>query len=150
MMTHFLVAVILPNSEAAMSKVQFSVDDLLARYSENDPAVPQELQMWDWYVIGGRYSGKFTGGEGVARVGAPEVLGDENVVPVQQMLDSTEESFCYAMVTPDGEWHARGKLGWFAVSLTEEEDRDEWNVRSRQLLKPFTEGHRAVCVDCHI
>lgn len=52
----------------------------------------------------------------------------------------------FAFVTPDGEWHSKGKMGWWAISWDEMPD-DEWE----QIYLDAKEKYKKHCVlDCHI
>ena len=52
----------------------------------------------------------------------------------------------FAFVTPDGEWHAKGKMGWWAMSWDEMPD-DEW----AQIYLDAKSKYKDYCVlDCHI
>jgi hypothetical protein len=58
----------------------------------------------------------------------------------------------YAVVMPDGEWHAKGEMGWWGMSSeTPEEDR-EWELGYyERFIKPAIDNHWYVTiVDCHI
>jgi len=60
------------------------------------------------------------------------------------------ESFTpYALVTPDGEWHEMGKMGWFGLS-TDEEDPEVWAKFCKEEIGKLADTHLAVIVDCHI
>lgn len=54
---------------------------------------------------------------------------------------------CFAIVTPDGEWHEKGKMGWFAVVSDEDEG---WREKSNAIINDFRKTTVAVIVDCHI
>lgn len=61
-------------------------------------------------------------------------------------------TYCsYAVLTPDGEWHAPGKVGWFASSS---ESGDEWIEWCMNYKKRFLEDQDPdlilTLVDCHI
>ena len=52
----------------------------------------------------------------------------------------------FAFVTPDGEWHAKGKIGWWAATWDEMPD-DEW----AQIYLDAKKKYKKHCVlDCHI
>ena len=54
----------------------------------------------------------------------------------------------HAIVTPDGEWHEKGEMGWFAV-VHDEKANEEWE---REIVE-ITRNHQdciMVGVDCHI
>ncbi len=56
----------------------------------------------------------------------------------------------YALVTPDGEWHEKGQMGWFGMSSDTGEDEDKWVEGFADLIKSCDENYYAVMVDCHI
>jgi len=95
---------------------------------------------WDWYVVGGRWDGwlldRKTSGRRIV----------DNVVPVSQVL--ANEKFPFVLITPDGQWHERGKMGWWAMS-TNEKDEAIWHEELRQLLQQYSD-HQLVLVDAHI
>ena len=55
----------------------------------------------------------------------------------------------HAFVTPDGEWHEQGTMGWFGLSTSKKEtiaqNMEEWE----QALRDY-QGLYLVYVDCHI
>lgn len=93
---------------------------------------------WDWYVIGGRWdgwiNGKDTSGERV----------EDNIATTEQAIERA--IIPHAIVTPDGRWHERGQLGWFAVLITENED---WDAQAKEILARFP-GHHLLILDAHI
>lgn len=87
---------------------------------------------WDWYSVGGRWSGSLEGKE-----------GGENVLPLAQVRS---DFVPFAIVTPDGEWHEKGKMGWFGMSSG---DKDDWEPTAKALMEKHKDSV-AVLVDCHI
>lgn len=83
---------------------------------------------WDWYSIGGRWSGELHE-DGL------------NIFPAKELKTTT-----FAVVTPDGEWHERGKMCWFAIVADED---DNWDNLCRELVNQYGDNY-AVVVDCHI
>lgn len=57
----------------------------------------------------------------------------------------------YAVITPDGEWHAEGNMGWFGCSSATPKEFREW---SENWQKNFIENQDPelimTIVDCHI
>lgn len=86
---------------------------------------------WDWYQIGGRWSGAF-GGQDESTVG--DVL-ESGGIP-------------FAVVTPEG-WHERGRMGWFA-SVSGEKPAAEWEAQVKAILSALDPKLRAYLLDCHI
>ena len=164
---------------------------------------------WDWYSIGGRWSGTFKVKDNpkypddlfVGRPGAfdnkpPEGYVDsirlcdidfegmkadsvseakKNWKEAQQQIskgdktaytsyfnyfmygisqDETEKSYIekhskftsYALLK-DGEWYAKGKMGWFGMSSDEKEN---WSEELDKLIKSSPEDTLLTIVDCHI
>lgn len=154
---------------------------------------------WDWWQIGGRWTGRFSDGyepekdienyapcwlcrgtqvredrmhtglgpAGIscnscwespfpgqalkhpsAWVSAP---GGE-VIAVRQLLARSEEEFKklvpFALVTPDGEWIEKGKMGWWAM-VSNKKKRDTWIEEVRSVFQRYPEAY-AINVDCHI
>jgi hypothetical protein len=103
---------------------------------------------WDWWVIGGRWDGWITDNE---------QSGDNgyNLSPKHQTLANnmarTEQAIArkvipHAIITPQGEWHERGKMGWWGILITEDED---WHAQAREILARYP-GDHLVIVDAHI
>jgi hypothetical protein len=93
---------------------------------------------WDWYVIGGRWDGWING---------KETSGDHlenNKATTGQALE--RGIIPHAIITPDGQWHERGKMGWWAIMITENED---WDTRAKELLSTYA-SHHVVILDAHI
>ena len=58
----------------------------------------------------------------------------------------------YAVVTPDGKWHAPGKMGWWGFASETPEDEWMWeNNYYDRFIKPALENNwYLTIVDCHI
>lgn len=88
---------------------------------------------WDWYEIGGRWSG---------------TIGSRNEMKVSD-VNVDEISTPYAFVTPSGEWVERGSMGWWGLS-SGDMDKDEWDDKVRDYMKSLDENIVLTQVDCHI
>ena len=58
----------------------------------------------------------------------------------------------FAVLTPDGEWHEPGRMGYFACALCEPEDELKWDLEFYDnFIKPNLDSD-LICtvVDCHI
>ena len=104
-------------------------------YSTENP-----LSKWDWWTIGGRWAGKF---------------GADSFSSVAEALQSFKKQSNYSpyvLVTPDGEWHEKGSMGWFGVSSGDMEE-DAWNSLFIELLEDTALTHPSSSVhivDFHI
>lgn len=63
-----------------------------------------------------------------------------------------DKKFCtYAVVTPDGEWHEPGKMGWWGTSsATPEEMKEFLKNYENDFIKKANPEWRLTIVDCHI
>ena len=103
--------------------------DLLSIYNPNSK--------WNWYTIGGRFnnylktlSGKTTNEDYVSKIDWEDILP-------------------FAFVTPIGEWHERGKMGWWAC-VSNEKSHDNWEAEFKEFLGSLDEDTIVTVVDCHI
>lgn len=93
---------------------------------------------WDWYVIGGRWDGWINDRE------TSRERIDDNIATASQVIERGKVP--HAIVTPDGQWHERGKMGWWAVLLTENE---HWDRQARDIFAAHPDC-RVVMLDAHI
>lgn len=57
----------------------------------------------------------------------------------------------YAVITPDGEWHAKGDMGWFGMGSESPEEARNFNKSYFDtFIKASNPDHYLVVVDCHI
>lgn len=70
---------------------------------------------------------------------------------VPEDLDLTQ--YFYAIITPDGAWHARGdargEMGWFGMS-SDSMDRSAWSRYVQRLRNQHRDQTIAVVCDCHV
>lgn len=142
-MSHFAVIVIGDDPERQ-----------LAAYDENDDAIPPEKRKWDWYLIGGRWTGYFR-----LRPGGSGTLGDPGLMtppaPAGHAdqcrwgdVDWDDAMIPFALVVR-GEWIERGQMRWFA-RVDDEMDKDEWEAKVRAILFGLAPDTLVTAVDCHV
>jgi len=92
---------------------------------------------WDWYSIGGRWNGylKTLSGEPTNEDYASEIDWTETVP--------------FAFISPDGRWHERGEMGWWAC-VSNEKDKDSWEIEFKNFISSLEEDVVVTAVDCHI
>lgn len=56
----------------------------------------------------------------------------------------------FALVTPDGEWHEQGEMGWFGCSSDSPDEARAWDEQYMSFIKNANPEHYFVMVDCHI
>ena len=115
---------------------------------------------WDWYAIGGRWAGTIRGeadklpddGFDGTREAWDAKRAVRNAVRVNARLVEEfpspvpDELIPFAVLDPAGEWHERGRMGWFGMVRDES---DDWEERARALFAKHRDA-LAVAVDVHI
>ena len=148
---------------------------------------------WDWWTIGGRWSGELITKSGeytdeclvkeldvsLDQIGYKNALRFWDVhVDHKPINDDEKEDVCFipyndqyfierygdretyakcqatfctrAVVTPDGEWHEAGQMGWFGCSSeTGEEWRDWVDHYKERFIDPYLDM-TITMIDCHI
>lgn len=57
----------------------------------------------------------------------------------------------YAVVTPDGEWHEKGEMGWFGCSSETPEESLDWDLHYKErFIDTANPDWILTIVDCHI
>ena len=56
----------------------------------------------------------------------------------------------FALVTPDGEWHEQGEMGWFGCSSDSPDEARAWDEQYMSFIKNADPEYYFVMVDCHI
>lgn len=108
---------------------------------------------WDWYDFGGRWDGVVCGNartDGDAGFNFAQKYRrlPGNITTIDNVLADLKNRRPYAIVTPDGEWHERGKMGWFGLS-SNEQPMEQWLEQVRAIFEKYR-SHMVVGVDCHI
>ncbi len=93
---------------------------------------------WDWYVIGGRWDGWIND-----RDTSHEAVSD-NIATTEAALERNK--IPHAIITPDGQWHEHGQMGWWGIMVTE---NDNYHSEAMHLLGQFP-GHHLIILDAHI
>jgi hypothetical protein len=147
-MTHYTVGIIVPLKTRS---IKAYVDRQMAPYNENHGSardIANPNARWDWYRIGGRWDGWITGNPQSSDNG---FNFDKKHETVENNITTTEAALAsdkipHAIITPDGEWHEHGHMGWFAVMRDE---RIDWDDVARDILRKHPR-HRIVILDAHI
>lgn len=115
------------------------------------PSTYNPLSKWDWWSYGGRWNGVINGNpvndkEGGFNFGEEFRQLKNNTTTVADLIERKQIPF--AIITPDGQWNERGKMGWWAC-VSDEKESDDWE---NMVLKIY-EAHKdciGVGLDCHI
>ena len=90
---------------------------------------------WDWYEVGGRWSGYFGKDVVVKGKDAKRFFLDKNKIP-------------FAILSKDGKWHEKGRMGWWA--MVSGDKGDAWAAEAEAVIGSFGDDDTIVAVDCHI
>lgn len=103
---------------------------------------------WDWYCIGGRWSGflplKDRDADGDPLTANEAYAGE---IDWDYMIEHKFPPFCF--VDEDGDWHEKGEMGWFAV-VTDESPEDEWIKEFKEYVDSVDDDCLVTVVDFHI
>lgn len=56
----------------------------------------------------------------------------------------------YAVLTPDGEWHEPGRMGWWGMSHADHNSEKAWDEGYEKFLQEAAPNWKITIVDCHI
>lgn len=116
---------------------------------------------WDWYVIGGRWSGFLKLKDGATPIepltfnyGTKEETKKEMIkenranIAYKRDIENLSEITPFAIVK-DGEWYERGRCGWWGT-VFEEKAKEQWIKEARELIDDVDDDEIISVVDCHI
>lgn len=114
---------------------------------------------WDWWKIGGRWTGMLKlkdGAEGV--LGLPGLFTDAaepgtadqaRIADIDLVgMSSTGQPLRTFAVVKDGQWFEKGRMGWWAC-VSDAKPEDEWTAEFDKLLADNADSFVTI-VDCHI
>lgn len=80
----------------------------------------------------------------------PFALWENGGMTREQFVESRAHLSFRAVVTPDGEWHEVGEMGWWGISSESADEMFDWRIHfEERFLKPHMDCTLTV-VDCHI
>ena len=109
---------------------------------------------WDWFCIAdGRFS--FPDGlhikpikELTTAVFSFDVWPDDDPWRFNAPIGTERRKwYPFAIVTPDGEWHEKGSMGWWAMVSDE---KDDWQTIVDSIYEKYAEGYHGIICDLHI
>ena len=104
---------------------------------------------WDWYSLGGRWSGSIKLKEGKqGECGRSGIFGNE--VGIDRALKGDIANFDELMpfaVVKDGKWYEKGEMGYWAIVFNEDKD---WNSKFLKLVENLSDDTLISMYDCHI
>jgi hypothetical protein len=69
----------------------------------------------------------------------------------EQYVEANRHLSFRSVVTPDGEWHEVGEMGWWGMSSESDDELVEWNAKFyERFIEPLGEDDTITIVDCHI
>jgi hypothetical protein len=106
---------------------------------------------WDWYSLGGRWSGLIKLKEGAKGVtGKAGTFNNEVGIDQAKKTDiiNFDELITFALLK-DGEWFERGEVGWWGSVHNEKEEKD-WDGEFIKLVNDLPPETLISIYDCHI
>ena len=117
-------------------------------FSRDEEEYEMALRNWDLVVEGATPENEDE--EYIVRFGVKENY--LNVYKTRENFANISSSFrTYAVLTPDGEWHEPGQMGWWGISHANEEEKEAWWVEYPKFIRMAIENDWTMTVvDCHI
>jgi hypothetical protein len=107
---------------------------------------------WDWYVLGGRWSGLIKLKEGASGKSGRGSLIMQNESGIDQAkkgdIINIDELITFAILK-DGEWYEKGKMGWWGITIDAKEE-DVWASEFKKLVEGLPDDTLISIFDCHI
>ncbi len=106
---------------------------------------------WDWFVLGGRWSGSIKLKEGATgEMGESGTGGNETGIDQAMKGDiaNLDELSTFA-VLKDGEWFERGEMGWWGIAHNKK-DEELWKSELNKLVHDLPDETLISIYDCHI
>lgn len=106
---------------------------------------------WDWYSLGGRWSGMIKLKEGaIGTKGRSGVFDNETGIDQAKKGDiaNFEELTTFA-VLKDGKWYEKGEMGWWAI-VSNQKEEDQWDSELKKLVEGLPDDTLISIYDCHI
>jgi len=106
---------------------------------------------WDWWRIGGRWDGAIKDEDRESEdngfnFNSQHENPEGNTASTDFLFE--KQIIPFAIVTPDGEWHEEGEMGWWGM-VKDKKEKTNWKEEALQIYKSW-EGHIAVGCDLHI
>lgn len=102
---------------------------------------------WDWYTVGGRWTGSLVTKNG----GKTDIVSAADLdieATLEHLKTSSGEAFTWGHIDLDGEWDEKAKMGWWATHSEKDED---YNERFYKFIDEAAEKNIDLyLVDCHI
>lgn len=106
---------------------------------------------WDWYSLGGRWSGLIKLKKGVkGKMGTPGIHENKTGIDQAKKGDITNlDKIKTFAILKDGKWHEKGEMGYWAIVHKEKTDA-KWNSEVKKLIKSIPDDTLISIYDCHI
>jgi len=132
-----------------------SIDEAKAAYldfDEDESYWENPNAKWDWYVLGGRWSGmiKLKKGKSGEFGNGSLVMGNRPGIDQAKRgdIENLNELKTFAIIK-NGKWYERGEMGWWGV-VHNESDEVEWHKQIEALLSGLQDDELISIYDCHI
>lgn len=129
-------------------------DGVWCEYSTYNPK-----SKWDWYKLGGRWSGlkinlkvgAKSGIVGEASWMTPDIKGYDAALKGDIDFNTTtkEQISPYAIIK-DGQWYAKGNMGWWGMTIETYCSDEEWINKVWEMVMELPDDTLISFYDCHI
>lgn len=106
---------------------------------------------WDWFILGGRWSGMIQLKEGAEGLkGESGVFDNETGIDQAKKGDITNlnDLKTFAIVK-GGKWYEKGQMGWWGIVI-DGKDEEQWEEEQKKLIEGLPDDNLISIYDCHI
>ena len=134
---HAVAAALTSDEEDAHESERYGVDEKgLYHMSTYNPQ-----SKWDWWTIGGRWSGFYPIEGGMA-----DIVRKGDVIMGENVLENIQTYACLA----EGVWKAPGEMVWFGMSTEADDERDAYSKWFKDFWNGMPDDAYLAVVDMHI
>ncbi len=107
---------------------------------------------WDWYSLGGRWSGMIKlkdGANGEIGRGSLVMANEAGIDQAKKGDIANFDELKTFAILKDGEWFERGEMGWWGA-IHDEKDETKWDSEFKKLVESISDDTLISIYDCHI
>tara|TARA_R110002051_G_C8550909_1_gene472654 strand:- start:92 stop:706 length:615 start_codon:yes stop_codon:yes gene_type:complete len=106
---------------------------------------------WDGYNLGGAWAGSLKLKKGAVGItGWGETPPNQfDAAKVSDLVTDLATEPQFALLTANGKWHERGKMGWFGTA-SNEQTPEQWSAEYAKCVADIKPEQWVAIVDCHI
>lgn len=120
-------------------------------FTPDQEAYNKALRFWELYVEKGEENLTQEEKEEIGHVWYKKEYYTDKYKDAEEYATCMSAFGTYAVITPDGEWHEKGSMGWWGISNEKPEEAMKWEKSFYdRFIKDENQEYYITIVDCHI